>query len=46
MFGFVNGELPVGYVFADDGAIVRDDVAWSVLDELRALAGSLETVEV
>ena len=46
MFGFEDGNLPVGYVFAEDGAIVRDDIAWNVLDELRALAGSLETVEV
>ena len=46
MFGFVNGELPAGYVFADDGAVVPDGDAIALLDELRALAGALETVEV
>jgi hypothetical protein len=43
---FENGNLPVGYVFAEDGAVVRDADAWNVLDELRALAGTLETAEV
>ena len=46
MFGFEDGNLPVGYVFADDGAVVRDDAAWNVLDELRALAGVPELLEV
>jgi hypothetical protein len=38
MFGFTDGNLPVGYMFAEDGAVVPDpDKVWA-LDELRELS--------
>lgn len=38
MFGFVDGHLPLGYMFDEDGAVVEDPDVMLVLDELHALA--------
>lgn len=36
--GFVDGQLPLGYVFAEDGAVVLDERAEVCLTELHELS--------